>query len=225
MRNTAARSILLLSALALSWNAQATLLSISSCSSDVGTISCFITNNPPNPVVPNTDTDTLSAWNEVQNFTLTQNLYVDRVFDPASDIVGMDSQGTFLKPGTVVSSHYVQWDPSGTKRVTATINTDSEIFAFIYTDNNLFTSDEFLGRPGIDYNDFTFRGLEDFNNDTIFFNGLSTDISWLASNPGDWARMITAFSPAAVVPVPAAVWLFGTALLGLFGISRRKTAR
>lgn len=28
----------------------------------------------------------------------------------------------------------------------------------------------------------------------------------------------------AVVPVPAAVWLFGSGLLGLFGIARRKTA-
>lgn len=28
----------------------------------------------------------------------------------------------------------------------------------------------------------------------------------------------------AVVPVPAAVWLFGTALIGLFGFSRRKKA-
>jgi hypothetical protein len=201
----------------------ATLVSISPCTPNVGVITCEITNNPPNPVVPNTDTDKLTAWNEVQNFTLTSNLYVDRVFDELAPIVGMDGGGTFLKSGTVVSSHYVQWDPSGTKRVNATITTDSEIFAFIYTDENLFTSDEFLGRPGIDYNDFQFRGLEDFNNDTILFNGLSTDISWLASNPGDWARMITAFSPgASEVPVPAAVWLFGTALVGFVGISRRR---
>lgn len=222
MKKITGGSILLVLTLALSWSAQATLLGISPCSSNVGTINCFVTNNPPNPVIPNTDTDTLSAWDEVQNFTLTEKLYVDRVFDPGADFVGSDGQGTFLEAGTVVSSHYVQWDPSGQKRVNATIATDSEIFAFIYTDNNLFTSDEFLGRPGIDYNDFRFRGLEDFNNDTILFNGLSTDISWLASDPGDWARMITAFSPGGVVPVPAAVWLFGTALLGLFGFSRRR---
>ena len=32
------------------------------------------------------------------------------------------------------------------------------------------------------------------------------------------------FAPAAVVPVPAAAWLFGSGLLGLIGVARRKTA-
>jgi hypothetical protein len=32
------------------------------------------------------------------------------------------------------------------------------------------------------------------------------------------------FSAAAVVPVPAAIWLFGFGLLGLIGIARRKKA-
>jgi len=31
--------------------------------------------------------------------------------------------------------------------------------------------------------------------------------------------------PAAVIPVPAAVWLFGSGLLGLFGLARRKKNR
>ncbi len=40
-----------------------------------------------------------------------------------------------------------------------------------------------------------------------------------------WAtevRTYATFTPAAVVPVPAAVWLFGSGLLGLIGIARRK---
>ncbi len=36
-----------------------------------------------------------------------------------------------------------------------------------------------------------------------------------------FARWAT--SPVSVVPVPAAVWLFGTALLGLVGFSKRKS--
>ncbi|MBI5783055.1 MAG: VPLPA-CTERM sorting domain-containing protein, partial [Gammaproteobacteria bacterium] len=36
----------------------------------------------------------------------------------------------------------------------------------------------------------------------------------LAVRPGD----------VAVVPVPAAVWLFGSGLLGLIGVARRKAA-
>lgn len=34
----------------------------------------------------------------------------------------------------------------------------------------------------------------------------------------------TKLKPPAVVPVPAAAWLFGTALIGLFGLSRRRKA-
>jgi len=34
--------------------------------------------------------------------------------------------------------------------------------------------------------------------------------------------MITAFSPTAVVPVPAAVWLFGSGIIGLMATTRRK---
>ena len=39
--------------------------------------------------------------------------------------------------------------------------------------------------------------------------------------PGGLATFAT-FTPAAVVPVPAAAWLFGSGLLGLIGIARRK---
>ena len=42
-----------------------------------------------------------------------------------------------------------------------------------------------------------------------------------------WAtevRTYATFTPAAAVPVPAAVWLFGSGLLGLIGIARRKKA-
>lgn len=41
---------------------------------------------------------------------------------------------------------------------------------------------------------------------------------------GDSAAFTSNFDvvPTAVVPVPAAVWLFGSGLLGLFGVSRRK---
>jgi hypothetical protein len=212
----------------ISFNTHATLLSISPCVITTANAysECLITTPPPPAVIQaDQNTDKLSAWDEVQNFELTEKLYVDSVFNSGDPIVGMDLGGTFLKAGTIVSSHYVEWDPSGTKRVEATITTDSEIFAFIFTDNNLFTSDEFLGLPGLDYNDFAFRGME-AGQDTIAYNGNSADINWSASNPGDWARMITAFSPGGIspVPVPAAVWLFGTALIGLVGFSKRKKA-
>ena len=42
----------------------------------------------------------------------------------------------------------------------------------------------------------------------------------LGSESEDYSHW-TEYGPASVVPVPAAVWLFGTALLGFIGISRR----
>ncbi len=46
---------------------------------------------------------------------------------------------------------------------------------------------------------------------------------WLDGDEGDFGKIDNIFVSAAPVPVPAAVWLFGSALLGLFG-ARRKAA-
>jgi hypothetical protein len=46
---------------------------------------------------------------------------------------------------------------------------------------------------------------------------LDDNITNIVTEPGDWIRVIT----ASAVPVPAAVWLFGTALLGFIGMSRK----
>ena len=202
----------------VSFSAQATISNFSACS---GAIACNITATPPNPIVANPNNGILLAWNEVQNLTLTDKLYVDRVFDETASMVGSDSNGLYLKAGTVVSSHYFQWDPgsNSSSTVSATVVTDSPIFAFITGDQHLFDSDAQLGLSGLDYADFNLRGLE--SGDTTIFNGSSVNITWTASSPGDWTRMVTAFSPAAV-PVPTAVWLFASGLLGLVGLGKRK---
>ncbi len=203
----------------LPFSAWATIIGFSSCT---GANSCEITTTPPNPIVQNPNNGILLAWDEVQNLTLTEKLYVDRVFDSNASFVGTDTNGLYLDVGTIVASHYFQWDPGNgsDNRVNATVNTDSQVFAFITKTKKLSDSDAQLGLPSLDYADFGLRGLESI--DTTVFNGGAVDLSWRANSPGDWTRMITAFSPAAVVPVPAAVWLFGSGLLGLIGIAKRK---
>lgn len=223
MRNSISGIFVIIS-LVLSMGANATLVSISGCS---GANSCEITDAPPNPVQPNPNNGVLLAWDEVQNFTLTSDLRVDRVFDATAPFITATGDGDFLiAAGTVVSSHYVQWDPgngSGST-VQATIELDSQVFAFITADQNLFDSDASLGLPGFDYNDFDLRGLE--TGDTTVFNGPNTDINWFASSPGDWTRLITAFSPGGVppehVPLPGAFGLFIIGVLSLAKTARHK---
>ena len=185
-------------AAAVSSPAEATLSSFSNVTGAVGAV---ITDTPPNPVVKDPNDGILLAWNEVQNLQLQNDLAVDRVADPNAPFIQPDGSGGYLiKAGTYVSSHYLQWDPGtgSSNGVQATIHFDSEIFAFMTADQKLFDSDAFLGLPGLDYNDFPSRGLE--TGDTTVFNGSEVDIDWYATSPGDWTRLITAFSPAAAFP-------------------------
>lgn len=202
--------------------ASATLVSVTNCTNGV---TCTITNDPVTLlggiVAQDPNDDTLLAWNEVQNYTLTQKLRVDRVFDTtAAFIEPAPGGGYFILPGTVVSSHYLQYDgPRFSGRVTL----DSTVFAFMTRDQNLFDSDATLGLPGLDYNDFANRGLE--ANDTTVFDGNSVNINWATTSPGDWTRLITAFSPTAatVVPVPASLPLLAGGI-GLIGLLARRRA-
>ncbi len=191
---------------------RATLVDLGVCN---GAIDCIITNDPPSPITENPNQGILLAWDERQNFTLTSPLRVDRVFDPDADFVVRDAGGFSIVAGTVVSSHYLQWDQGlgSLNRVTTTITLDSLVFAFIISDQNLFDSDALVGLPNLDYSDFNARGLED--SDTTLFNGNSVDVSWGAVDPGDWTRLITAFSPSAPQDTLAIPSTFGLAGLGL----------
>ena len=216
--------------------AQATLIGYSNCS---GATNCYKAPDQtalPNPIKKNPNNGLLIGWDEKQNVTLTSKLYVNRVADPSASFVGTDASGYYIKPGTIVASHYFQWDPgkqldpstnlvSISKRtVQATIDFDSEIFAFITSDDNLAASDSILGLASLDYNTFNLRGLE--SSDTTTFNGDKVEIKWKANSPGDWTRLITAYSPSGVTPVPepASLALLGLGLLGM-GLARRRNDR
>ena len=90
---------------------------------------------------------------------------------------------------------------------------------------------------------YTFSGMADWNADLTYtggslvggltagrveggFTGISGSFSTLQSLLGQTfsaSNGIAKVGPVAVVPVPAAVWLFGSGLLGLAGIARRKS--
>ncbi len=203
-----------------SLSVQATLMQITNCS---GAISCEITTNPPSIVNGSLDDGKLLAWDEVQNYTLMSDLHVDNVFDPNASFVSGTSGNYILEAGTIVSSHYIQWDPAQAGSVLANITLDSQVFALITSDNNLNVSDLFLGLSSVTYDNFYLRGLE--SGDQTTFNGNSIDINWYANVPGDWARLITAYSPGAnipqSVPEPSTVSIFLLMLMGLYLINKQ----
>lgn len=68
-----------------------------------------------------------------------------------------------------------------------------------------------------------------FAGGTVFFGftdvGASiTNITYFAGNPDSDAVGIDDVRFGTVVPIPAAIWLFGSGLLGLVGVARRKSA-
>ena len=228
MLRHAKSAALMSTAILLATSANATLISLGDCDAS-GAFDCVITNSPPNPVAPNPNDGILLAWDEMQNITLDEPLFVERVFDETADFVTPTTGGFLLDAGTIVSSHYLQWDPGNgsSSRVTTTISLDSQAFAFITSTSELADTDSLLGLPGLDYNDFGLRGLE--SGDTTDFSGSDILISWSAGSPGDWTRLISAFSPGGEdpvdpIPLPASLPILLSGLLGLFAVRRRRRA-
>lgn len=58
---------------------------------------------------------------------------------------------------------------------------------------------------------------------TLQFDGIHTSESYV-TNRGTDASAIRLVLNVSAIPIPASVWLFGTGLLGLIGIARRKKA-
>jgi hypothetical protein len=150
----------------------------------------------------------LYAFDEVTNFTLTSDLAVDNT--------GTGSSG-FILNGTQVASHYISFDPLSTARQQGTVHFSSTILGVITSTTKLSNSD-FLKHADVTYLGTSLRGLESGDSATISADLLSLNIDWAASSPGDYLRVVTA------VPVPAAFWLFGSSLLGIFAtsITRKK---
>ncbi|MBL8173486.1 MAG: PEP-CTERM sorting domain-containing protein [Bryobacterales bacterium] len=156
----------------------------------------FNQSNPINTVGNNTfQSIHLYGFDEDQNIVLGGPLNVDVV----------PSGGLVLPSGATVASHYIFFDPAGTTSINGTVDFDSDIVAIITSLNNLVASD-FLANTGVNYLSPGLRGLE--SGDSVTISGVrQIRFNTTASTPGDYVRVLTAYSPGAV-PEPGTAALF-----------------
>ena len=154
----------------------------------------------------NFNTNNLYGFSESQNILLASAL-------------SMDIGGT-IAAGTQIASHYNFFDPLNSQSMLGTVDFDSDVLGII-TSTGLLQASDVLANTGVNYLNPTLRGLE--VGDSVTISGTRQILfNTVASSPGDYVRVITAFSPGAV-PEPASLALVGAALAGL-ALTRRRQA-
>lgn len=142
----------------------------------------------------------LYGFDEEQNIVISSTIQVNIGTNPVA--------------GDVVASHYIAFDPGPSRSQTGYIDFDADIYGVATSRTNLDGSD-FLANTGVTYLSDSLRGLE--AGDSVMIDPLNPSrllVNWTASNPGDYVRVFTMFS-AAAVPAPATVPLLVLALCGL----------
>lgn len=159
----------------------------------------------------------LAGWNTEGNVTVEDGYAVLNTFDGIDTSIYGGTNGSILSQtvnalaGDVISFSY-------------NFNTDDYL---PYNDFSLVAGDaQFLlanvatvGEGGSSgWNNFSFTALSDF-----------TDLKFIVSNDTDTAFNSTLYidnissGSVSAVPVPAAVWLFGSGLVGLLGFNRKRS--
>lgn len=159
----------------------------------------------------NFNTFDLFGFDELQNVVLSDPLTVD--------------VGSMVPTGTLISSHYVFFDPQGRTRVRGYVDFDADILGVITGRATLRESD-FLGDPSTSYRNPGGRGLEAI--DRIFpeTDPRRLSLRLRASSPGDYIRVITLGSPvAAPIPEPGTLTLLGAAFLVIAALRLRRRRR
>lgn len=193
---------------------------------------------PPTNLGPNPFGDNhFLAFYEQQNVVLGKNVdlgrKVGRKLAKAKGTRDAKAART-LQEGTLVSSHYVAFDPGDVTRNSVTIDFDTEILGVVVGNKRLIATD-FLGADGVAYDSFRFRGREWRDHYTISADGKSITLKYRANSPGDYVRIITAGTgtppppppPPPAAPEPGAALLFGlgAALVARFTGRRGRSSR
>jgi hypothetical protein len=148
----------------------------------------------------------LFGFDEDQNILLAAPLTVDVGTSP-------------IAAGTIVASHYIFFDPGPSQHIIGTVDFDSDVLAIITGTGTLSASD-FLANTGVNYLNPGLRGLE--AGDSVTISGARQILfDTVASSPGDYVRVLTAFSPTVAVPEPGSIALLGIGLVAALLVRRR----
>lgn len=135
----------------------------------------------------NFNTDNLYAFDEDQNITLESPIRVD--------IGGEDG---FIPEGSIIASHYVFFDSyDGTQY--GFVDFDAPILGIAALPGTMDATD-FLANTSVNYISTDLRGLEQGDYAWIDEDEPSRLwVYWAGSSPGDYIRVFTALSPAAMM--------------------------
>lgn len=154
----------------------------------------------------NLQTSNLYGFDEEQNIVITSTIQVNIGTNPVA--------------GDVVASHYIFFDPLNSRTQTGYVDFDADIYGIATSRINLDDSD-FLANTGVTYLSAGLRGLEGGDSAIIDpTNARRLLVNWGASSPGDYVRVFTMFSAAAVPAPPVAAFLL--AGVGFLALRRRR---
>ena len=154
---------------------------------------------------------TTSIWNPSSTFI---GGIVDTTPDTIGDVIGLDGSSTV---GTIsfsapVSNPVIAIWSLGSPSIAASFTFDATPTLQAGGPNSIYSGSSIVVNGNI------VSGNE--GNGVILFNGTYSSISWTSTNE-NWYGFTVG---TAVIPIPPALWLFGSGLLGLIGIARRKQA-
>ncbi len=133
------------------------------------------------------DTDNLYAFDEDQNILLPIPIRVD-----------IGGENGIIPQGTVVASHYVFFDSlSGTHH--GYVDFDAPILGVAAFQETMFATD-FLANTDVEYISIELRGLE--QGDHVWIDEVNPRrlwVYWAGSSPGDYVRVFTSRSAAAMM--------------------------
>ena len=143
--------------------------------------------------------DNVRGFDEVQGVTLESQLIMD--------IAAPGVSSNVLGAGSVVSSHYLIFDPISTRTASGTVTFDEPVLGVIISNPRFDDTDSLLGNAATSY---TIGSQQLESADSVTISGNSIEFNLSTSSPGDAIRVVTGTDPVAGINVCAG----GTATLG-----------